>query len=81
MPLVYYELRKLAAAKLTHENRGRRLRPRPWCMKHIFVWGRRRSPALLFKYPRGLNNVFGFIRLGAVDLVPSGSELDQANVA
>jgi hypothetical protein len=34
LPLVYEELRRLAAQKLAHEAPGRRCRPRPWSMPY-----------------------------------------------
>ena len=38
LPLVYAELRRLAASKLRMRNPGRRCRPRPWYMKPTCVW-------------------------------------------
>jgi hypothetical protein len=38
LPLVYEELRKLAAAKMAQENRDKLCRPRLWCMKLGFDW-------------------------------------------
>ena len=38
LPLVYDELRKLAAAKLATRSRGRRSRPRPWSTRRTSGW-------------------------------------------
>jgi hypothetical protein len=39
LPLVYDELRKLAAEKLSNERPGpRRCRPRPWSTKPTSAW-------------------------------------------
>ena len=38
LPLVYDELRKLAAEKMAHETPARRSRPRPWSTRRIFGW-------------------------------------------
>jgi hypothetical protein len=38
LPLVYDELRKLAAAKLAREKRGRRCRRQHWCTKPTYDW-------------------------------------------
>ena len=38
LPLVYDELRKLAAARLARRSRGRRCRRRPWCTRRICGW-------------------------------------------
>ena len=38
LPLVYDELRKLAAAKLAHEKPGRRCRRRHWYTRHTCGW-------------------------------------------
>ena len=38
LPLVYEELRKLAAAKMAHEKPGKRCRPQRWCMRRTSGW-------------------------------------------
>ena len=38
LPLVYDELRKLAAKKMAQERPGRPSRPPPWCMKRTCCW-------------------------------------------
>ena len=38
LPLVYDELRRLAAARLAHEHPGRRSTPRRWCTRRICGW-------------------------------------------
>ena len=38
LPLVYDELRKLAAEKMAHEKPGRRSKPRPWSTRRISGW-------------------------------------------
>ncbi len=38
LPLVYDELRRLAAAKLANERAVTRWRPRRWCTKRICGW-------------------------------------------
>ena len=38
LPLVYNELRKLAAQRLAQENPGRRCKPRRWSTKRICAW-------------------------------------------
>ena len=38
LPLVYEELRRLAAAKLAHEKPGRLFKPLRWCMRPISGW-------------------------------------------
>ena len=48
LPLVYEELRKLAAAKLAQRSPGRHCRRRRWCMRRICGWwmARRRSTGI-----------------------------------
>ena len=38
LPLVYDELRKLAAAKMAQEAQDRHCKPQPWCMKPTCGW-------------------------------------------
>jgi DNA-directed RNA polymerase specialized sigma24 family protein len=38
LPLVYDELRKLAAQKLAQKKLARHSRPRRWCMRRMFDW-------------------------------------------
>ena len=46
LPLVYEELRKLAAAKLAQEKPGRRCRRRRWCMRPTCGWWMSRRPSI-----------------------------------
>ena len=45
LPLIYEELRKLAAARWPASRRTIRFNPRPWCMKRTCVWLTLREPS------------------------------------
>ena len=44
LPLVYQELRRLAAQRLVARSPGRRSRPRPWSTRRISGWSEARTP-------------------------------------
>ena len=46
LPLVYDELRRLAAQKLSHEKPGQTLQATAWCTRRISGWSGSRRPGL-----------------------------------